>query len=374
MTGVSVFACVGALVLYSGARAQEPTNPTPQWTQLIAFSGDFRYRHERTDMEGSEQRTRQRIRLRFGFDAKLPDDVAITVRLATGGGDPISTNQTLGEGFTKKPVALDLAYVEWRPAPLPDLGLLAGKMRNPFHAVGKNQLMWDSDLTPEGIAVQLHESFGKVGWFTNAGGFWVAERSQEDDTGLFGFQNGVTLNQGSRGVTLTGGFGFFTYTALGGRAPIIDQGGSRNTLVVPSGAPSGAGVYASDFSIVESFAEAGFTGFGVPIGLFGEYVRNVDARSDETGWIVGMSVGRAKNPGTWQFGYQYRRVEPDAVLGAFTDSDFAGGGTDAKGHTVTFEYRIAAHVTTGATYQDNEIGLRNSQHYRRLYFDVSISF
>ena len=38
-------------------------------------------------------------------------------RLATNGGsgDPRSTNQTLGEGWTRKGIAVDLAYVDWKP-------------------------------------------------------------------------------------------------------------------------------------------------------------------------------------------------------------------------------------------------------------------
>jgi hypothetical protein len=37
----------------------------------------------------------------------------------------------------------------------------------------------------------------------------------------------------------------------------------------------------------------------------------------------------------------FRHLERDAVLDAFTDSDFRLGGTDVEGHTVTFDYSLS---------------------------------
>ena len=48
--------------------------------------------------------------------------------------------------------------------------------------------------------------------------------------------------------------------------------------------------------------------------------------------MAGATLGKAKDKGSWQFDYNYRDLEADAVVGAFSDSDFAGGGTGAEGH------------------------------------------
>jgi hypothetical protein len=49
-------------------------------------------------------------------------------------------------------------------------------------------------------------------------------------------------------------------------------------------------------------------------------------------------VNKAKKQGSWNFRYNYREIEADAVLGTFSDSDFIGGGTDGKGHELNFGY------------------------------------
>ena len=122
------------------------------------LSGDFRYRYEYIDDDSAAQvRHRNRIRARLGLDAKINDEWNLGFRLATAeglsGGDPVSTNQTLDGSYSKKTFWLDLAYLNYHPQWVKGLSAIAGKMANPFYMVGKNQLIWDHDLTPEGGAV-----------------------------------------------------------------------------------------------------------------------------------------------------------------------------------------------------------------------------
>ena len=100
---------------------------------------------------------------RLGVTGKVTDDIEVGLRLATaerlssGNGNPISTNLTLDDAFTKKAIWLDLAYFKWSPKET-GLSIFGGKMENPFYRVGGNQLIYDSDLTPEGIAFQFVKS------------------------------------------------------------------------------------------------------------------------------------------------------------------------------------------------------------------------
>ena len=90
-----------------------------EWASRLSWKADMRYRHEFVDPEeASDEQTRQRIRARLALTAKINDTLTGTIGLATNGGnsDPRSTNQTLGEGWTRKGIALDLAYVDWKPA------------------------------------------------------------------------------------------------------------------------------------------------------------------------------------------------------------------------------------------------------------------
>jgi hypothetical protein len=106
-------------------------------------------------------------------------------------------------------------------------------------------------------------------------------------------------------------------------------------------------------------------------------VVNQDAEANDTGWLAGVTLGKAKNVGTWEAGYNYRELEKDAVLGAFTDSDCWGGGTDGRGHKFMARYQIAKNVQLGATYFLNEKPIADSSKthdYDRLQLDVVASF
>jgi opacity protein-like surface antigen len=77
------------------------------WEDRVSLGGDFRYRYERIDAEGSDTRRRNRIRARANIEAQLDDRTEVGFGLATGGDDPVSTNQTLGAGGSSKNIALN---------------------------------------------------------------------------------------------------------------------------------------------------------------------------------------------------------------------------------------------------------------------------
>jgi hypothetical protein len=79
----------------------------------VRFSGDLRYRHESINEEGQAERQRQRIRARFGVTADVAENVRVGLTLATGGDDPVSANQSLDTGFSRKPIGVDRAFFTW---------------------------------------------------------------------------------------------------------------------------------------------------------------------------------------------------------------------------------------------------------------------
>jgi len=56
--------------------------------------------------------------------------------------------------------------------------------------------------------------------------------------------------------------------------------------------------------------------------------------SGDTGWMVKLTLGEAmpSYPWAWNLMLGYKYLEPDAVLDAYTDSDFHLGGTNAEGY------------------------------------------
>jgi hypothetical protein len=122
----------------------------------FSFSGDFRLRDEPFfggPSNQSQVRNRARIRMRFNATAKLNDDVSGGFSLASGDiNDPISTNQTMNQFFTRKPFLLDRAFITYTPHQFKPLTLTGGRFAYPWY---RTELTWDNDLNPEGLAQKL---------------------------------------------------------------------------------------------------------------------------------------------------------------------------------------------------------------------------
>jgi hypothetical protein len=122
----------------------------------ISFSGDVRLRAEPFfggPHDQSLDRMRTRVRARFNAVATLGEQFRAGISLASGDiNDPTSTNQTLTQFYTRKPIALDQAFVEFTPKQFKPLTLVGGKFRYPWY---NTELTWDKDLNPEGAAQTL---------------------------------------------------------------------------------------------------------------------------------------------------------------------------------------------------------------------------
>jgi len=331
------------------------------WTETIDLNGDLRYRHERFDVEGSELRNRQRVRARLGLTAQPEDNLEIGIRLISGADDPISANQTLGGGFTTKGIGLDRAYFAWTHATT-GAKVYGGKMANPFYLPAKSDLMWDGDLSPEGIALKHVVGEGDTRVFLHGAGLWIEERKASDNTGLFGGQVGV--EQRFDGVTAVLGGGYFNYTDLDGA--LYNDDFFNNTIDGTS--------FANDFNLVEFFAVLSFKAGDLPVTVFADVVTNQEADAQEQAYIFGAKLGKAKKVGSWEAKYNYREVQADAVMGALTDSNFRGGGTDAKGHTLGFDYQISPKSKFAVTYYITKTDLDDTKDYKRLIVDMKFKF
>lgn len=347
------------------------TLPEPmKWAERVRLYGDFRYRHEQIDGDRVDQRDRHRIRARVGLKGSINDEWSFDLRLASGNDDsPISTNQDLDGGFSSKRIWLDRAFLTYEPDKMDGLAVLAGKMGMPFYTVGGNQLIWDSDLTPEGIAVQYTVNLNET-WslFANGGGMWVEERGSDTDTSLWGLQGGLSHLFEDKSK-LTGGVSYYKYGNIKGKAAIGAFAGNT----------SQGGVYAFDYELLETFGEYATKLGETPMAFYGNYVVNTASGvQGDTGWLLGARYNKASAPGTWEAGYEYRDLERDAVLGAFTDSDFIGGGTYGRGHKLGFKYALAKNVAAGATYfiseRDADGGGKRDDKYRRLQLDIELKF
>jgi hypothetical protein len=329
----------------------------------VQFSGDLRYRHEYIDDEAaSTDRNRQRIRARLDIDATLSDDLEVGFVLATGGSNPVSANQTLDGGFSRKDIGFDRAFFAWSASD--QVTLTGGKMGNPLFRPGGHHLIFDSDLNPEGLAL----GYDAEHVFATVGTFWADERSSGDDAILYAFQGGYRSMIG-RDSELIVGASYLNYDNTKGYEPFYLGEPQGNTV-------DANGNLVNDYNLVELFAQLDLMAGNQPLRLFVDFVRNTAADNYDTGSAIGARWRRASEPGSWDVSWAYEDLEADAVIATFTDSDFNGGGTDGKGHVLKGSYVLRDNVTLNGTYFINKIGAAagNEHDYNRLQLDISFKF
>lgn len=142
------------------AAAKKETTDKIRGFGPFSFSGDFRLRDEPffggpTDQ--SQVRNRERFRLRFNVTAKLDNGISGGFSVASGDiNDPVSTNQTTNQFYTRKPFLIDRAFISYTPRSFKPLSLTGGKFAYPWY---RTELTWDNDLNPEGLAQTLAWDF-----------------------------------------------------------------------------------------------------------------------------------------------------------------------------------------------------------------------
>jgi hypothetical protein len=332
------------------------------WAERLQWKGDFRYRYENIDEEGKDGRNRSRIRARTSLVAQLSDTLEVGVGLATGGDDPVSSNQTIGGGGSSKDVKVDLAYFDWQG--LADTNIKGGKFSNFLIRPSKQGLMWDGDWRPEGLGAIWDNDF----IFVQGLGTWLEGDSKNGTEFGWALQAGFNFKTGDWG-SLKIGAGYSVFD-IAGRTPLFGDPDDfyGNTFVYDPVTRNN--VFAYNYRNIEAFAEWKIGKFT----LFGDYTINDDAPTDDTGYLFGAKYGSAKDKGQWDFTYFYARKEKDAMIGLLTDSDFGGGGTDSRGHALSGTYAFHKAWNFKATYFINEVDLEDPRDYDRLMLDLNFKF
>ncbi|HOM26690.1 MAG TPA: putative porin, partial [bacterium] len=328
------------------------------------FSGDIRVRYQNEDIEGSPDRDRYRIRARWGFKTKISENTEIGLRLATGTGEQTSTNQTFGEAFSQKSFWLDRAYLKHN---FNDFGLIAGKIENPFYTT---DIIWDSDINPEGLAF-IYKN--QKGLFINSGIFPLAEfKNLTDDPFLYGIQLGYGSKIGNE-VEFKIATSIYTTKSLKGK---------KQSEISPKYEPKGNtlesnGKYIYEYKPFDIILE--LTPFKIaekPFTLYADYLKNIESGvREDKGYLIGFSIGKLKEKNDWKFEYNYRKIDADATLAIFSDSDINGGGTDLKGHKIGFVYQVNKNSSFGITYFiGKSLGVNRTDNRNTLQIDYLVKF
>ncbi|MFZ4651189.1 MAG: putative porin [Rubrivivax sp.] len=339
-----------------------------------------------------ETQSRSRIRARLGVNVAVSETVSAGISLSTGSTTgPTSTNQTMAAGasntpgyFNKYGTVIDKAFV--RLAPTSSLNMQAGRFRNPFLGT---DLVWADDLNFEGFAGSwkaapgtLMDSFLTVGWFPLSYAVPGAQRNRS----LTAIQGGVNWQFGTRENRLRLGAALYAFNGIEGLKETTTDKTTVPDYAVRSEYGAGfrqrgntlfrvnsnnANDPATNWGLASGFRELNLTAVldvaqfdPLHIVLTGDLVHNLAfdrgqmrSRSgtqlldgDGTGYLVRVQVGAPsiRKAGDWNAGLTYRRLGSDAVVDAFTNSDFGLGGTNNRGFILSGSYGIAKNTWVSA--------------------------
>lgn len=335
------------------------------------FGGDVRLRYEGTyyDSDSSFQdRNRERIRLRFKVSKNVGFGVTGYLQLASGMGfDPTSTNQTLTDSFDRKDVWIDQAYLAWTPDIEGHFFTFGGgKFANCWVST---PMVWDTDVNPEGFYQRISHQWGAVEPYLTFGQMMIKENSSKQDAYVLAYQGGATI----KAEKLSLGFHLAYYDYV--RYDINYKYPNGNT--VTNIGTNSAYLNAGDFDILNFLAQVKYEGWRYPLDFFVDFAQNLDARGpyadQDAAWSVGGGIGKNKSRKDWSVAYRYAHIEPNAVVGAFADSDF--GFVNRKGSELKFKYNIYDPLTVGASFWSTDPVLELVRDpWTRLQIDLEYKF
>ena len=352
------------------------------------LSGDLRYRYEPFIQRDQTTRQRQRVRARLTLQGNITDTLFGGLTFATGTlDDPISTNQTFTGFFNRKQIGFDRAWFQWTPKKLLNghATFGVGKFAYPWI---RTPLTFDNDLNPEGIYTRLNWDFKNpvfkgvslVGFhlpFFERGGSTSAStgvRADGSDAFIAGGQIQTRWTFGSRVNVGT------HIAALNFRNPdFIAQahsttgaptsgvantatGNQPNTNCVRTNTTNQVVGYCSHFFYLDWVTTVSVnTGYNRwPINLTFDFNNNTRAtriiqrgtasptgqvsNPERSAYWAEIQFGRLSEVEDIQFGYTFARVERDAVITAFNESDFRAG-SNLRQHRLNFNYRWFNNVT-----------------------------
>jgi Putative porin len=391
-------------------------SPASKWklstpiTELELY-GDMRLRYEirsgETLNDDTQQRNRERYRLRLGLRGILADDWFFGVRLETNANSR-STNVTFGDdnGGGNGPfykgsdgMFVGQAYLGYKG--FKDISLTGGRMPNPLVTT---LMIWDPDINPEGLAEQWKHTFAigntaaaetssfskdgaglppektkadasslKIDVFVNLGQFVYDDSNPENPLGP---RPTTTANGGRQLVPNTDAFllawqagarfsfpstlyalvapTFYNYSGNGDSFNIHYRGGDPKLSNAASLAQNQSGI--NSLLVFDMPAEIGWKLGDLPMRLFADFAVNLDGDDRATAaghpnkgdqryaYQVGAGVGQLKKKGDWQLNVFWQRQDQYALDPNLVDTEFWDTKLNLQGVGLTVAYMLSDAV------------------------------
>ena len=346
--------------------AQGKYSSLPQWVQNIKLKGDLRlryqYKHEKATGDYEKDTNIGRVRMRLGLESKINEKLLAGIGIATGSGDPRSTNISFGDYNTKKTVVLDYAYAKYMP--LSWLNFVGGKMLLGDTLWEPTDLIWDTDITPEGAIFQFSKNLdSQMQTFINAGALIVDDDTSTDNDAPMAYlvQPGINYKFNDN-LSLKGAISLQAFQNVKSHTS-SSYSGASNTGNATAGSSSYTYNYeminpAFEFKVIQPFKAVGLD--VESLKLFGEYVNNLDVSTKASGFSAGFQFGNEKIEkwGDWQFRYLYAMLGKDAVLDVLPDSDRYGGKTAMRSHEAALSFGLGKNTYLALdAYRSERVGM-----------------
>lgn len=339
--------CIG-LGLSTQAKA-DATLSGEKWVDTIKFSGDMRVRHEgfyykqAGTAANTQDRNRERFRLRWGATAAI-QDWTVGLRLASGTGEQVSTNQTEGAMFNQKQIWIDQAYISWKAHEY--VKLTGGRMPNPIWRTYASDIVWDDDVNPEGYAESFDMPAGdRLGLFATFGQFPIFEARATPDPWMFANQLGarIRVTEDTRMTVAGSYYGFVNEKSAAFGAGSQQQGNSRVGATQQ---------LATSLQLLHFTGEVATHLAALPVSLQGDFVHNAQdtQKAGSNGYQTGAIFGKAKDQNTWEVAYFWKYAQFNSSFADLADSDFGNGGLNRKGHILWIAYAPRDYVQLKAKY------------------------
>ena len=317
-------------------------------TNLTVY-GDIRLRHE-VDWDSQtssgaprDDRNRGRIRARLGVNYRLSDDWSLGSRVRTGNShsqqSPHLTFATDSGTRDELDFVVDRYFLQYKHQAFSGW---AGRNTSPFWQ--QNELFWDEDVTPTGLAGSYDTKVGRGTLTAIAGAFYLPDGGYDLNGQMIAGQLKYSLPIKPSQITMAGGL--FFMNGASGAGNLRNRNGERDYLIGVGGIQWSTPVWKVPFSlgadIFKNFKDYG-TADAAPLSA---------ANADETlGYVLSAQLGQLKQKNDWLIGYSYAHIETFSVNASYAQDDwirFGSGpqtdGSDFKGHEIRAGYALSKSI------------------------------
>lgn len=345
-----------------------------RWIERVDLYGDARLRFEhRSGEDGAGagddrlERNRWRYRLRGGAKFEFSDHFRAGIQVETGARGR-SSNVTFGdEGgpWDKGSDGLFVGqlYLNWTPGDW--LSLTAGRQANPYKVTS---LVWDADLSPEGLTEAFKTRAGRFELYATFGQYVYDDANPDNPFGAGGasdvflfMQQVGTRFQATRSISAEVAPVLQVYSGQGDshRGPFVGTTPANSTAL-------------NDLLVLEVPAEVKAQVGTLPLRVFGDVALNLrgEERARAAGtpqwedqhlaWQAGVELGSAKKKGGWSLRALYQVSDLYALDPNLVDSDLFDSRLNLEGFAVQGVYAITDFCNLTLTYasaERNQAGL-----------------